>query len=328
MGASISFDIPSKRELKKMSKSPFARADFIRMKDRLRRVARKEHGISRESWDAVVEAIGIDGSNKVSANLFAQFDSDNEDWFDYKLFAIYSALVSRPERRKKIEFCFRVYDRNSSGTLELEELTTLMLAVGRVIKQTNYALPGTAGKGTPACDLTVKEEKRITKAAARIFDKIDTSGNGEISYKEFTASADRKEIRGVLDYFEALAEALPAEIERSISLSSELDCYDDDDDADVGKSKSKSKKAKKAKKTKKKGKAKKGKAKKVKKRTKKSKKTATSSSDNPSNSDDDSDSNTDSEPSGKKKVKKRVKKSTKKTKKVKVKKGSKKKSKK
>merc|ERR1711991_886892 len=151
MGSSLSYDVPPKKDLKKLGKSKVSREDLIRMKDRLRRIARREHGISRESFEEVASSVGV-AHSKFVANWFDQFDSDGEEWFDFKMFAVYAALTARVKRRTVVEFCFRAYDKDSSGSLALDELTTLMLAVGRVIKQTNYALPGSVGKGSPSCD--------------------------------------------------------------------------------------------------------------------------------------------------------------------------------
>ena len=239
------------------------------MKDRLRRIARREHGISRESFEEVASSVGLNNS-KFVANWFDQFDSDGEEWFDFKMFAVYAALTARVKRRTVVEFCFRAYDKDSSGSLALDELTPLMLAVGRVIKQTNYALPGSVGKGSPSCDLSAKEERRIAKAATRLFNKLDKDDDDEISYKEFASGADRKEIRAVLDYFTAIANALPQAIDRSMSFSSGLDEYlDNEGDSDEAPSKKN--------KNKNKSKSKKG-AKTSKKRVKKRVKTKTSKS--------------------------------------------------
>merc|ERR1711991_1092534 len=268
MGSSLSYDVPPKKDLKKLGKSKVSREDLIRMKDRLRRIARREHGISRESFEEVASSVGLNNS-KFVANWFDQFDPDGEEWFDFKMFAVYAALTARVKRRTVVEFCFRAYDKDSSGSLALDELTTLMLAVGRVIKQTNYALPGSVGKGSPSCDLSAKEERRIAKAATRLFNKLDKDDDDEISYREFAAGADRKEIRAVLDYFTAIANALPQAIDRSISFSSGLDEYlDNEGDSDQAPSKKKKNKSK----------SKKGSKKRVKTKAAKSKSKKTSKS--------------------------------------------------
>lgn len=61
-------------------------------------VARAEMGVSWDNWSSVLGSVGIDDEAFVR-NFFLQFD-DGQDFFDYKIFAVYSALLARPERRK------------------------------------------------------------------------------------------------------------------------------------------------------------------------------------------------------------------------------------
>lgn len=63
------------------------------------------------------------------------------DWIDYKEFGIYSALVGREQFPKKVEYCFRIFDQDGSGSLDKKELSTLLKAVARCTKVCMICVP-------------------------------------------------------------------------------------------------------------------------------------------------------------------------------------------
>ncbi|KNC56499.1 translation elongation factor Ts [Thecamonas trahens ATCC 50062] len=241
-----------------------SQVDLFELKDRLKRVAVKEGGISLAQWIKTFKEVGITDDGFLRG-FYSLFDSQKNEWIDFKEFAIYSALVGRPRREKKVEYCFRVFDRNGSGALDKEEMRKLIKAAVRVIKRCNNTLPGLTPSKKPSkierFELSASEKKAIVKAADKIFKRLDKDDDGEVSYRIFQTDGDVKEVRTVLDYFMALTDALPAERASSSKKRKSKkgsDSSSDDSSSKKGKRKGSKKGKGKDKKGSKKGKDKKG----------------------------------------------------------------------
>lgn len=251
------------------------------MKDKLKRIAIKEGGLSLTEFLRTFHSLGITESDTFVVRFYALFDSEKREWIDFKVrpglparacarqahtthhtravqeFAIYSALVGRPRRDKKIEYAFRTFDRDGSGALNLEEFTKLVKAVARVMRRCAYVFPGitpsSSPRNIPSFELSSGEKERIAKATAKLFRKIDRVEQDEISYRELQAAADKhSELADVLDYFMSITEALPAKREGAPSDSDSdaataalAGASDSDDEASEPKRKAKSSSGKK-----------------------------------------------------------------------------------
>jgi Ca2+-binding EF-hand superfamily protein len=218
------------------SKSHVSRNDLVKLKDKLKKCQQRHGGVSKEEWSNSCYATGLLDDDYVE-NFFKMFDLYNNEWVDFKEFAVYSALVARSDDKNRIDFCYRAFDKNGSGQLDLEELTNLMGAVARTLKRTNYALPGLKiDPDMPTFEDSPKERKQLEGIAEDVFEALDQNADGEISYKEFFKGATKVPlIKKTLQYFTAISDHLPESLDVEAdgkAKKKKKKAGDDDDDED------------------------------------------------------------------------------------------------
>merc|ERR1712107_748610 len=124
--------------------------------------------------------------------------------------------MGKPVRRK-ISYCYRVFDRNGNGVLEEEELNLLCEAVYRTLKRVKFNKPGEVNtEGHESFALSSKEVKEAHKVAKHILEECtdDDADVAGASYKNIQAKWDSnkhlKEVKKVLEWFDHISEALPS----------------------------------------------------------------------------------------------------------------------
>merc|ERR1711916_353267 len=249
-----------------LGNAPFTIEGLGEVKIGLKEVQAKEGGVDLAHWQKVwKKACKLDG--EFVDGFFKVFDEADNEWVDFREYAIWAALVGRKPVRRKISYCYRVFDRNGNGVLE-EELNLLCEAVYRTLKRVKFNKPGEVNtEGHESFALSSKEVKEAHKVAKHILEECtdDDADVAGASYKNIQAKWDSnkhlKEVKKVLEWFDHISEALPSSGETegpySKKYSSKKDKKDKKGKKKKGKDKKASKKDKKAK-----GKAKKGKSKK------------------------------------------------------------------
>merc|ERR1711916_270248 len=250
-----------------LGNAPFTIEGLGEVKIGLKEVQAKEGGVDLAHWQKVwKKACKLDG--EFVDGFFKVFDEADNEWVDFREYAIWAALVGRKPVRRKISYCYRVFDRNGNGVLEEEELNLLCEAVYRTLKRVKFNKPGEVNTdGHESFALSSKEVKEAHKVAKHILEECtdDDADVAGASYKNIQAKWDSnkhlKEVKKVLEWFDHISEALPSSGETegpySKKYSSKKDKKDKKGKKKKGKDKKASKKDKKAK-----GKAKKGKSKK------------------------------------------------------------------
>merc|ERR1712107_15111 len=237
--------------------------------------------------------------------------------------------MGKPVRRK-ISYCYRVFDRNGNGVLEEEELNLLCEAVYRTLKRVKFNKPGEVNtEGHESFALSSKEVKEAHKVAKHILEECtdDDADVAGASYKNIQAKWDSnkhlKEVKKVLEWFDHISEALPSSGETEGPYSKKYSSKKDKKDKKGKKGSKKGKKGSKKGKKKgkkggatddstadasaddsKKGKSKKGKDKKASKKDKKAKGKAKKGKSADESADAADDSKKDKKAKGKKKSKK------------------------
>jgi len=267
MGQLVSYEIPSAEQLAAVKERAFfAREDLIadtkkfqrlrttppaKLKDRILDIGRTEGGISRDNWVQIFAEFGMEGEGVT--NFYDLFNDDGQDWVHPNDVTAYIALVGRKERKAKIKWAFASYDFSSDGFLQAEEFSLMVIGVAKTLRRCNQVLPGLPDAKQEHVTFDEDEIKKLEKAAAKLMEAVDKNHDHKISFKEFQTGADKREVKAILDYFEALTNALPESLGHDIKNKKSK-----------GKSKSKADKGKKSsakKDSSKKGSKSKGKAK-------------------------------------------------------------------
>merc|ERR1711916_25637 len=179
-------------------------------------VQAKEGGVDLAHWQKVwKKACKLDG--EFVDGFFKVFDEADNEWVDFREYAIWAALVGRKPVRRKISYCYRVFDRNGNGVLEEEELNLLCEAVYRTLKRVKFNKPGEVNtEGHESFALSSKEVKEAHKVAKHILEECtdDDADVAGASYKNIQAKWDSnkhlKEVKKVLEWFDHISEALPS----------------------------------------------------------------------------------------------------------------------
>merc|ERR1711916_202778 len=250
-----------------LSNAPFTIEGLGEVKIGLKEVQAKEGGVDLAHWQKVwKKACKLDG--EFVDGFFKVFDEADNEWVDFREYAIWAALVGRKPVRRKISYCYRVFDRNGNGVLEEEELNLLCEAVYRTLKRVKFNKPGEVNtEGHESFALSSKEVKEAHKVAKNILEECtdDDADVAGASYKNIQAKWDSnkhlKEVKKVLGWFDHISEALPSSGETEGPYSKKYSSKKDKKDKKGKKGSKKGKKG--SKKGKKKGKkgSKKGKKK-------------------------------------------------------------------
>ena len=117
------------------------------------------------------QALGLK-SVGFAQRVFAAFDSDSSSTIDFEEYAKgLSAICQRASIDEKAKFCFGIFDIDGNGTIEREELQTVLMLS---LKESGSV------KFTPQHLLQAIDEK---------YRQIDLDDNGIISFDAFSAAA-------------------------------------------------------------------------------------------------------------------------------------------
>merc|ERR1711916_297588 len=175
-----------------LSNAPFTIEGLGEVKIGLKEVQAKEGGVDLAHWQKVwKKACKLDG--EFVDGFFKVFDEADNEWVDFREYAIWAALVGRKPVRRKISYCYRVFDRNGNGVLEEEELNLPCEAVYRTLKRVKFNKPGEVNtEGHESFALSSKEVKEAHKVAKHILEECadeDEDAAGA-SYKNIQAKWD------------------------------------------------------------------------------------------------------------------------------------------
>ncbi|XP_045158033.1 neurocalcin-delta B-like [Mercenaria mercenaria] len=147
-----------------------------------RRETKGKDALKRDDFIRVYKNAFGEKVGSLANSIFDAFDEDGNGTVDFEEFLIglsiaeMSANTDREGKMKRIRWAFNVYDKDGSGTIDKREMRQIVKAVADV-------------SVLPAKDLENKESPN--KFADRLFDEIDVNGDGEITYQEFAAAAER-----------------------------------------------------------------------------------------------------------------------------------------
>ncbi|XP_071502401.1 hippocalcin-like protein 1 [Diadema antillarum] len=106
-------------------------------------------------------------------NVFRTFDKDSNGFIDFNEFIIGMGILSRGSYHQKLAWVFSLYDIDDDGFITKSEMTEMIKAKLQMVGDTPESLP--------------KDFKNCTPEAVsdKVFDQIDTDGDGQITLSEF-----------------------------------------------------------------------------------------------------------------------------------------------
>lgn len=122
--------------------------------------------------------------------VFQVFDTDKNGTIDFKEFITALSISSRGKTDEKLEWAFKLYDRNGDGKISYDEMLQIVQAIYKMVG-TMMKLP--EDESTP--------EKRVRK----LFDIMDTDKDGLINFQEFKDGSKKEDtIMGALNLYDGL----------------------------------------------------------------------------------------------------------------------------
>ncbi|KAE8298594.1 Guanylyl cyclase-activating protein 1 [Larimichthys crocea] len=115
-----------------------------------------------------------ESSNAYIKTMFSTFDLNNDGFMDFMEYVAALSLVLKGGVQQKLRWYFKLYDIDGSGCIDREELLLIIKSI-RAINGMSY-------------DVSAED------FANMVFDKIDTNGDGELSYEEFMEGIQNDEM--------------------------------------------------------------------------------------------------------------------------------------
>jgi Ca2+-binding EF-hand superfamily protein len=118
----------------------------------------------------------IEMAKPMASRLFDLFDADNNGVVDFCELASALSVLCGGSRDEKVEAAFALYDINGDGYISLDEMTTYLTSVFKVLYETQ---PGTAER------MGVSAEELAAVTAEQAFVDADLNHDGKLSFDEF-----------------------------------------------------------------------------------------------------------------------------------------------
>jgi Ca2+-binding EF-hand superfamily protein len=139
------------------------------------------HGkIGLERFKTVYQDIFPKGNPELYAeNIFRCIDENGNNWIEFQEFISTMGILARGSLNKKLEWVFRVYDKDSSGSISKAELSAIIKSLYKMY-----------GSEIMKADFKM-DVKELTES---IFSQMDLNGDGKVTLDEFIKATNSHEM--------------------------------------------------------------------------------------------------------------------------------------
>ncbi|XP_019955016.1 guanylyl cyclase-activating protein 2-like [Paralichthys olivaceus] len=123
---------------------------------------------------------GVDPTGEASdyaENMFRAFDRNGDNTIDFLEFVAALNLVFRGDLEHKLRWSFKVYDKDSNGYVDRDELRSIIGSIYRIKKGSRTDMSG--------------PQPSVDEAVDRLLQAVDSDGDGHINMEEFIRGAQQ-----------------------------------------------------------------------------------------------------------------------------------------
>lgn len=146
---------------------------------------RTVEAMNKEQFRSQMGLLGQQSSPFLANRIFEVFDTDGDDFLDFKSFAMIMDILCNGTENERNMFSFAMMDRNASNNINFEEFCDYFTQV--------------IAHWSSLVNSYVRVSK---KELLEIFSQIDKNGSGEISYSEYKLALRKNP--DLLDWFDLL----------------------------------------------------------------------------------------------------------------------------
>ncbi|KAK6188582.1 hypothetical protein SNE40_004729 [Patella caerulea] len=115
-------------------------------------------------------------ARKFAENVFRTFDTDGNEKLDFREFLVGLSCKSATDLQTKIEWSFRVYDRNGDGFISRQEMSSVLHSIIRM-----YGIE---------CNIP----EAVAKMTRDLYQSVDADQDKSISFDEFKAAVEQNSV--------------------------------------------------------------------------------------------------------------------------------------
>ncbi|KAL5022771.1 hypothetical protein ScPMuIL_001926 [Solemya velum] len=149
----------------------FSREEIQEWHKEFRKTCKRGRYLTIDEFRKVYNKLFPGDVNTFAQHMFRSFDKDGNGRVDFQEFLIGLSVSSSSDIEQKLRWAFDMYDVDGNGTISRSEMMDILNSVYKMT------------------DLNAGDGNTPEKMTERLFKKMDTNGDGELSWEEFLEGA-------------------------------------------------------------------------------------------------------------------------------------------